>query len=172
MTAAELEPQLREYFTAEKQESVFFVAFGVLSLVLGVLFFLRGGDGLRGAAFPVAIVGLIQVVVGGAVWMRTDQQIAELVALVGSTPARYVTEEGARMATVNKWFDIYKMIEIALAVVGALLLVLGKTGGRGVLLGVGAGLCIQAAIMLTLDLFAEARADRYTAQIEDFGKSL
>jgi hypothetical protein len=172
MTATELEPQLRQYFTAEKQESVFFVAFGVLSLVLAVLFFLRGGPSLRGAAFPVASVGLIQVVVGGAVWMRTDQQIADLLALVASAPARYVAEEGARMATVNKWFDVYKVIEIALLVVGVVLLVVGRAGGRAVLLGAGAGLAIQAAIMLTLDFFAEARANRYTAQIETFGKTL
>lgn len=70
---------LYQYFREEKAESLFFMAVGVaaIAVVLYVLF-ARHEALLRGAAIPLAVVGLIQVVVGGSVYFRTNSQVAAL----------------------------------------------------------------------------------------------
>jgi hypothetical protein len=63
------------------------------------------------------------------------------------------------MNTVMKNFSIYKIIEIALLAVGVLLIVFLQRHDAAA--GVGAGLVLQAAFMLCLDMFAEARGQDY-----------
>jgi hypothetical protein len=115
-------------------------------------------------------VGLIQLVVGSAVYFRTDNQVATLLQQLQNQPTQFYQEELARMIIVNKNFDIYKIIEIALSVVGVVLVIVFRQD-KNVWLGVGLGLTLQSLLMLGLDFFAEKRADAYTAQIQaTFGK--
>jgi drug/metabolite transporter (DMT)-like permease len=163
-----MQQQMQSYFGAEKGESGFFIGLGVLALVLGAVFFTRDSAALRGAAFPLVLVGLIQLGVGLGVYLRTDKQQADLISLMRSDRPRFLAEELPRMDKVNRNFDVYKIVEIVLLVVGVGLVVYGR-GGRPMLLGVGAGLAAQSAIMLALDFFAEARADRYTEMLRALG---
>jgi hypothetical protein len=61
------------------------------------------------------------------------------------------------MEVVMKNFLIYRYVEIALLLVGVLLLFTTK----GFWQGVGIGLFIQASLMLSLDYFAEQRGKVY-----------
>jgi hypothetical protein len=106
------------------------------------------------------------------VWQRTDAQVAALSARYASDRAGFQRAEAARMAAVNRNFRLYKAIEIALLAAGVALVVVNhrRTGiaeGRGAFWrAFGVGLALQAALMLTLDLFAEARGTAYAARIE------
>jgi hypothetical protein len=147
---------LVRYFAAEKQGSLVFVAVGLASVVAAVLL-LR--TAWRGAAFPFALLGLGAAVVGGAVWLRTDGQVRELQSTLARNPADLRAAEVPRMERVQRSFRIIKVVETALLAGG---LTLAFVFPRGALLhGVGAGLALQAAILLFLDLVAARRADDY-----------
>lgn len=166
--AALMETAIREYLLEERLESKIFVGIGALAIAGGIAMLLGGSAFYKGAALPLMAVALIQIGVGGAVWWRTEEHIASLVALLHSDGARFLVDETARMAVVNRNFNIYKVIEIALAMVGVGLVADGFALKNDTMKGVGAGLALQAGLMLTFDLVAEARADRYTNQIALF----
>ena len=152
---------IQTYFQAEKSESLLFISIGILALIAGIAFLIRGTGFLKELAWPLMGVALIQVVVGSAVYFRTDKQVAELQAMYASNPDAYKAQELPRMQKVNRDFDFYKKIEIILMAAGLVLFFHFRNGNRA-WMGAGAGLLIQSAIMLTLDLFAEHRADIYT----------
>lgn len=163
---ASFQDELRRYFAAEKEESALFVALGLAAIVFGWQSLLSGDKFRRGMAGPLLAIGLIQVVVGGSVFLRTDAQVAELLRLYSSAPAEFRQKELPRMETVNRWFDVYAWIEISLIGVGMACVAFSRRKRSQLLLGLGAGLILQSGIMLGLDIFAERRADVYTQKIQ------
>ncbi len=151
------------YFAAEKQESLLFITVGLIAIGVAVWLWTHGHR-LRAMAFPLIAVAAIQIVVGSTVYFRTDKQVAALSAQLHAAPAQSQSEERARMAKVMKNFGTYKFLEIALLVVGVLLVAFVRRSDIAV--GIGSGLIIQSAFMLTLDMFAELRAETYIAALE------
>jgi len=68
------------------------------------------------------------------------------------------------MKTVMKKFTLYKTIEMVLLLVGVGLIAFLQR--FDVAAGLGAGLVLQAAFTLALDLFAEARGQDYLAALD------
>jgi hypothetical protein len=161
-TTEQMQQELLRYFEAEKQESLLFVGVGVLAIGVS-LYLLVTAHAYRGMSYPLIAVGLIQIAVGGAVFLRTDAQIADLTTQLAREPLAYKAAEQARMKKISASFELYKGIEIALLAAGIVLTYLFAR--RLSLYGVGVGLILQASLMLILDLFAEQRADRYAEQI-------
>lgn len=157
------------YFAGEKAESVLFIAAGATALIAGIAFWLRGAPVLRGASIPLVAVAIIQLVVGATVFSRTDGQVRALATQLEQQPAAFKAEESARMAVVNDNFDLYKQIEIALALAGLGMAAWGMQRARPFLAGAGCGLALQALFTLVLDAFAEARADAYTLALMAMG---
>ena len=161
--------QMEDYLDAERAESRLFVGMGVLTIAGGAAALgASDRDFLKGASFPLMGVGLIQLVVGGAVWWRTEEQKAQLRTLILSDPSRYVTEETARMRQVNENFVVYRWTEIALLGTGAVTAGAGYATEKDFLTGLGVGLAFQSAVMLTLDYFAEKRGNQYASQVAGF----
>jgi hypothetical protein len=153
---------LYQYFREEKAESLFFMAVGVAAIAVVLYVLLARNEALlRGAAIPLAVVGLIQVVVGGSVYFRTDSQVAALEQQFSVSSQSLASHELPRMATVNRNFVYYRYIETAFVLMGVLLM-LGLRR-HDFWLGIGMGMLAQGTLMLLLDLFAERRADMYTA---------
>lgn len=150
------------YFSAEKQESLLFVLVGVAAIAASA-YLLARRHRLRAMAYPLIAIALIQIAVGGSVYLRTDEQVATLQAQLALAPAAYRAEELARMDKVSAGFRLYKGIEIALIVAGAVMIAGFRR--RQALLAAGIGLVLQASIMLVLDLFAERRAEHYIEAI-------
>jgi hypothetical protein len=147
-----------QYFQAEKQEALVFLAVGAVTLVSAVML-LKGGGAWRTMAWPLGAVALIQVSVGGAVFFRTDGQVAALERTLEADPPAFRSAESARMAGVMSSFRDYEVIEVVLIAVG-----IGLTAvfpQRQALYAVGVGLVAQAAFMLVLDLFAAQRGRAY-----------
>jgi Mg2+/citrate symporter len=164
---------IEKYFMAEKQESLFFLVFGISAIFLA-LYFLLLHKGLlqKGLAVPLMAIGLLQSVVGFTVYTGSDRQRIDNVYNYDMNPSRLQTVELVRMKKVNKNFVLYRWIEIFCVLAALMLIFLNmQTGGNRFLLGVGIGLAIQAAIMLTADLIAESRARVYTKGIEDYFKT-
>ena len=102
-------------------------------------------------------------------WARSDKQRIDVAYKIGMEPVGFVKgEELPRMQTVNKNFVIYRYTEIALAIVGLVLIFLFHSNtDRAFWFGVGITLTIQSLTMLGADYFAEKRALVYTKQIEE-----
>jgi len=149
---------MSDYFVAEKQESVIFVVVGLLAIGFSLWLWMNGHR-LKYMAYPLVVIALMQIVVGGTVYLRTDSQVSTLSAQLQVNPAAFKAEETARMETVMKNFSIYKSIEM-------LLLIMAFFQRHDVTAGIGVGLVLQAAFTLTLDIFAETRGADYLSVVQ------
>ncbi|MEN9314712.1 MAG: hypothetical protein RIS35_1105 [Pseudomonadota bacterium] len=154
---------MSSYFVAEKQESLIFIAVGLLAIGLGLWLWMNGHR-LKSMAYPLVVIAVMQIVVGGTVYLRTDQQLSTLSAQLQVDPEALKVEETARMQTVMKNFSTYKAIEMLLLMVGVAMIALLQR--NDVAAGIGVGLVLQAAFTLTLDLFAEARGADYLSAVQ------
>jgi hypothetical protein len=161
--------RMEDYLRAERGESRLFVGLGVLSVAGGAVALATSDrPALRGASLPLMGVGLIQLVVGGSVWWRTEGQMATLREQIRTAPGQYVADETQRMRAVNDSFVIYRWTELSLLGAG---LAAGATGyalDEEFVAGLGLGLALQSAIMLGLDYFAEKRGHAYAQQVGAF----
>jgi hypothetical protein len=154
---------MNSYFVAEKQESVIFMTVGLLAIGLSVWLWMNGHR-LKSMAYPLVVIGLMQMVVGGTVYLRTDSQVSTLIAQLQVNPAAAKAAETTRMQTVMKNFSIYKSIEMLLLIIGLGLIAFAQRHDMAA--GIGVGLVLQAAFTLTLDLFAEARGADYLSAVQ------
>ena len=74
---------MSSYFVAEKQESIIFIVVGLLAIGLSLWLWMNGHR-LKSMAYPLVIVALMQIAVGGTVYLRTDRQVLERTAAGGS----------------------------------------------------------------------------------------
>jgi glucan phosphoethanolaminetransferase (alkaline phosphatase superfamily) len=151
-------PFIDSYFGAEKLESLLFIVVGALAIALALVL-LRRRSSLRGMAIPLIAVALIQLVVGGTVYLRSDAQAAQLQQQAREAPAEFKRSETTRMKTVMANFELYRSIEIGLLALGMAIVVLLRN--HEFWFAFGLGLVLQAGFMLALDHFAEARAHDY-----------
>jgi len=159
-----------KYFIAEKQESLLFLVIGIVALLLAVVcfFFIKGNPSFfKGLAIPLVAIGLIQAVVGYAIYTRTNKQKMDIAYNIGMEPDSYAKHtELPRMEKVMKNFVVYRWIEIVCIIIGLVLVFLFKQNPNNKFwYGFGIALAIQAAIMLGADYFAEKRGEDYTDQI-------
>jgi hypothetical protein len=163
-------PDIEKYFLAEKQENLLFLVIGIIALILAIaFFFFLKTNFYKGAAVPLVLIGLIQIVAGYTVYKRSDGDRIKNVYAYDMNPYQLKTEELPRMKTVNKNFAIYRWIEIVCILGGALLIFYFKTNpDKAFWYGLGMTLVIQAALMLGADYFAEKRAQVYSNGIESF----
>lgn len=146
------------YLSAEKHESLLFLAIGMAALIASWLIY-RHAARYKGMIGPLVAIAAIQIVVGGTVFLRTDVQLAELQRKRIVAPAAFKAEEGRRMSGVMRNFGLYKAIEATLLGVG---IVLGAAlRRRAYWHAFGLGLALQAAVMLALDFVAESRGQHY-----------
>lgn len=154
---------MSSYFSAEKQESLIFIAVGLLAIGIGAWLWMNGHR-LKSMAYPLVIIAVLQIVVGGSVYLRTDAQLSTLSAQLQANPAGLKAEETTRMQTVMKHFSIYKVVEMVLLMAGVGLIAFLQHNDMAA--GIGVGLVLQAALTLTLDVFAEARGSGYLSAIQ------
>jgi hypothetical protein len=153
---------MSSYFAAEKQESLIFIAVGLLAIGISVWLWMNGHR-LKSMAYPLVVVALMQMAVGASVYLRTGTQLSTLSAQLNANPAALKVEETNRMQTVLKNFSIYKAVEMVLLIVGVVMIAFLQRYDMAA--GIGVGLVLQAAFTLTLDIFAEARGADYLSAI-------
>lgn len=162
-----VESILRAYFQGEKSEAALILLAGVVCLVAAVwLWFWIREPFARGLAASLLLVAALGLGVGGSVYFRTDGQVRELVELQRADPSRFAAEEEPRIRQVIRSFGHYR-IAYAVAIVLALLLVFVVRGPT--FHGLAVGLLVLAAMGLTIDYYAEARAVRYVGALETAG---
>ncbi len=160
---------IRSYFAAERAESLLFIGVGLVAIFTAGWFWFEHASGsfYRGIALPLAAIGLIQLVVGATVFFRTPADIRRVEGYLREAPDKVRSEEIPRMREVMRNFVTYRWMEITLSLAGLILILLVRQGSFWK--GVGAGLFLQAGIMLFLDFFAERRGQRYLKELEEEG---
>lgn len=153
---------MNSYFSAEKQESLIFIAVGLLAIGISVWLWMNGHR-LKSMAYPLVAIAVMQIVVGASVYLRTDVQLSTLSVQLNANPAALKTEETNRMQTVMKNFSIYKAVEMVLLIIGVGMIAFLQR--HDLAAGIGVGLVLQAAFTLTLDIFAQARGADYLSAI-------
>jgi hypothetical protein len=163
----DFEQIVRWYFAGEKAEAFWILAAGVLSLVGAiVLWFVAREPFARGLAMALLIVAGLGLGVGGTVYFRSDTQSHQLIEQQRTNPALFAAEEGPRIRQVVRSFAQYR-IGYAVAVLLALffVFVLGKPSQHGF----AVGLLLLATLGLTIDFFAERRAELYLQTLQAVG---
>lgn len=156
---------LRTYFAGESAEAWAFGGLGLGSIGAGLALVTRGEQVTSGAAVPLFAVGLIQLVLGIGLWVRTPAQVAGLEAQLTRSPPEYRLAESTRMARVMRGFAVYKAVEVGLFFGGVGLAGVGGVSRSEFALGAGLSLAAEALVMLILDFYAEARGHAYESAL-------
>jgi hypothetical protein len=157
---------IKTYFSAEKSESLVFLFLGIASIAFSTYALWKWNEAFyKGFAIPLITIGIIQLVVGSTVYFRTDNQVAALEMQYQTDVRAFKLAESPRMEKVMKSFSLYKKIEVAFVVIGLLLVIIVPS--KEFWLGVGVGMLLQGALMLTADIFAERRGASYQDSINN-----
>ena len=114
--------QIRNYFNAEKAESLLFIAVGLIAISVGIYFLTVVKHSYNtGMCIPLITVALIQLFVGTTIYFRSSKDITHIENIVSVDKSRILSEEIPRMKTVMKNFIIYRTVEIILMIIGLIL---------------------------------------------------
>jgi hypothetical protein len=156
------EDAIARYFAAERRGAAVFLALGLAALAASALLWTSSGT-YRGMVPPLFALGLIEVMVGATVYLRTPRQVAALRARLDTDEGEARREELERMRRVMAGFRVYRAIELVLLTGGLTLLMLFPR--RHHLYAAGLGCVVQGSVMLVLDRLAERRGGDYTAAL-------
>lgn len=162
----EMTARMERYFGGEKEEGWVFGGIGLAALGTGAFLLTRDDHAATGASIPILAVGVIETLVGAVLLVRTDGQIAERRGRIATEAAAFRPEELHRIHGVNTSFRVLFWSELALTLGGAATAAIAGLEDETTWMGVGIGVAAQAAIVLVLDLFAAARARRYTGALQ------
>ena len=151
-----------KYFNGERLESLIFIGIGLITLILGLYFLLSLKKSFySGMAFYDHCADPIGSGEHDLHKIAKRCRKGEELYAIGDQKDR--NRRDTSNDKVMDIFKIYKYVEIALIIISILIILLTQHGS--LLKGIGAGLFIQAAIMLAADLFAEERGNKYFQEI-------
>ena len=156
-----------KYFNGEKTESYIFILIGAIAFSMALYFFFSLKTSFwKGVAIPFIIVALLEFIVGYTIVTRSSKDIIRVQSCITNEPQKIQIHEIPRMKKVLRNFVIYRYVEIALIILGIVLMYssMNDTFWRGI----GLGLFIQASIVLSLDFFAERRGYIYIVYLQEF----
>ena len=161
---------IEKYFLAEKQLGLLFIIIGAIAIVLAIVFFfLLKTSFYKGAAIPLLVIGLIQLIAGANVYKRSDNDRIRNVYAYDMNPGQLKNEELPRMKTVVRNFAVAKWTEIGLAAAGLILVFYYRSNAdKAFWYGLGLTLTILVLITYMADYQAEKRAEQYMKGIESF----
>jgi len=149
------------YFSAERDESMLFMAVGALALAASAYFLLvLRKPFFNGMAITLSVVAALQIIVGITIYQRSPLDTARVQQMVQSAPQQIKSEEVPRMQKVILDFKIYLGVELSLLVLSIVVLLLLSSPGT-IIRGAAMGLAIQAVFTAVLDLAAMRRGDAY-----------
>lgn len=163
---------IEKYFLAEKQLGLVFIIIGAVAIVLAIVFFfLLKTSFYKGAAIPLMVIGLIQLIAGATVYKKSDHDRIRNVYAYDMNPGQLKNEELPRMKTVVKNFAVAKWVETGLVATG-LILIFYYRGNTDKAFWYGLGLTLTILVLITYiaDYTAERRAQQYMKGIESLMK--
>jgi hypothetical protein len=130
-----------------------------LFIVISVFFAFQQKPFLKGISYAVIPFSILLLIICLGIISRTPKDIKRVSALQMEKPHRVPLVELPRMEKVMKNFNIIKKVELAVFIIGLLLLVLFWP--NEIVRGVAIGLLVMGASLYTFDYFAESRGETY-----------
>ena len=156
---------IKNYFNAEKAESLLFMGFGILAILISIYcFFILKENFWKGLAIPLVLFSLVQIAIGTIIYTRSPKDNLRVEYILKNEPQKIQSEEIPRMEKVMKNFVYYRYFEISMILLGVVLMF--SLSNYGFWKGFGLGLFIQCAVLLSLDFFAEKRGHNYLQHIQ------
>ena len=156
---------IKNYFNAEKAESLLFMGFGLLAILISIYcFFILKDNFWKGLAIPLVLFSLVQIAIGTIIYTRSPKDNLRVEYILKNEPQKIQSEEIPRMEKVMKNFVYYRYFEITMIVLGVILMF--SLSNYGFWKGFGLGLFIQCALLLSLDFFAEKRGYNYSKHLQ------
>lgn len=160
-----------KYFNTEKAESLLFMGFGFVAILLSVYFFFFIKESFwKGLAVPLVFFSIIQIFIGATIFTRSPIDNLRVETILKNEPHKIHTEEIPRMEKVMKNFVYYRYFEISMIFFGIILMY--ALSNYGFWKGFGLGLFIQCALLLSLDFFAEKRGHFYIEHLKELIEKL
>ena len=138
------------YFAEERRGGAIFLAVGLAAVALSMVLAAEATP-YRWMIPPLALLGLVEIGVGAAVFWRNPP------------PRQGLDQERARIQRVLASFRVYRVAETVVLTAGLTLMMLFSR--RTPLNAAGLGLLAQASALLVLDRLAERRAREYAAAL-------
>lgn len=152
---------LKNYFNAEKAESLLFIGFGIVAVLVSIYFFFFLKESFwKGLAVPLLLFSIVQIVIGTTICIRSPKDNLRVENILKNERQKIQSEEILRMEKVIQNFVFYRYFEIAMIFTGIILIY--ALTDYGFWKGFGLGLFIQCAVLLSLDFFAEKRGNSYS----------
>ena len=172
LTKADIE----QYFIAEKNAAVLFLILGAAAVLIAVGFFIfLKSPVYKGAAWPLIILGALQMGVGYTIYARSDKQRIDIVYAYDMNPGKLKTEELPRMEKAIKGITIFLALEFVLLAAGVLLIwanrlffVNMQPGGSAFWVGIGVVFIIQSLLLSGADYVAYKRGKEYAVKLQQF----
>lgn len=161
---------IEQYFSAEKQGSIFFLVVGIVAVIAALIFFLLMKTAFfKGAAIPMIVVGLIAGAIGFTIYKRSDADRIRNVYAYDMNPSELKQKEYPRMQKVMKSFSVIIIAEIVLLITAIFLFFYFRNNvTKQFWSGLGIGLLCMALLALGADYFAEKRGHVYMKGLESF----
>lgn len=161
---------IKNYFNAEKAESLLFIGFGILAISLSVYFFFFIKDSFwKGLAIPLLFFSFVQIIIGSTIFTRSAKDNLRVENLFKYEPQKIQSEEIPRIEKVMRNFVYYRYFEIAMIILGLVLMF--SLSNYGFWKGFGLGLFMQCAVLLSLDFFAEKRGQFYIQYLQTINQN-
>jgi hypothetical protein len=159
---------LRTYYSNERAVSYAFIVFATVSMIAGGLLVLGARRPASAIGWPLVAVGLL-LAIGGAGYLRQVTQKQErALPLSERDPSAYQREESQSIQTTATRYQMYRSVEVALLLVGVALALYGAAALRGLWLGVGLGLAIEALGAFSIDSFGAYHTATYKREVAIF----
>src|SRR6185312_12228264 len=104
---------IEQYFMAEKSAGLFFLIAGIAAISVSVAFFIFFKTNIyKGMAWPLVLLGLIQIIVGYKIYTDSDHQRIDNVYAYDMNPAKLKSVELPRMEKAVKSITVFLWIEL------------------------------------------------------------
>lgn len=161
-----LQADMHQYFRAELRGGLVLVGMGAPAVALGAGLLTHDSALWRGAAYPLLILGGLELVGGLFFAARTPAQVRKLDRGLQTAPLVAQAGELARMRRVNRQFTAIEVFEVVLMAGGLVTAAVASAYKQDTVTGIGLGISAEATGLLLFDIFASRRALRFTESLE------
>ncbi|HRO44857.1 hypothetical protein [Agriterribacter sp.] len=166
---------IEQYFIAERNAGMLLLIIGIAAMVIAVIFFIFLKTPLyKGAAWPLVILGVVQMATGYSIYVKSDKQRIDVVYAYDMNPGKLKAEELPRIEKAVKGITVFLALEFILLAAGVVLLWTNRLFfvniqiGSAFRTGTGIALIIQALLLSGIDYSAYKRGSAYREQLRQF----
>jgi hypothetical protein len=146
------------------------ICFGsaLLALGSGIYCTRMGADFLRGIGWSVLVMCGLLLAASGSYFVSLGASHAQCAALLKADLTRFLVDETDHIAKAASSLRLVVLAEIVIALIGAIVMIVGQTHQSDMIRGVGLGITTVALLLAFYDLSNRERALNYKEKLLNF----